>query len=95
MKSSRWTGGGEEASDRSLVEAYRAGDDQAYGELVLRYQIPLFRLLLGLLAVGDEIYADATSVVGSIGVVAAGFGFVQEVDVAGLEENYLLIFRRD
>ena len=28
-------------------------------------------------------------------IEAAGFGFVQEVDVAGLEENYLLIFRRD
>ena len=28
---------------------------------------------------GDEIYADASSIIGSIGVIAAGFGFVEAI----------------
>ena len=36
---------------------------------------------------GDEIFADATSVVGSIGVVAAGFGFVEMIEKIGVERR--------
>ena len=36
---------------------------------------------------GDEIFADATSVVGSIGVIAAGFGFVDLLDKVGVERR--------
>ena len=36
---------------------------------------------------GDEIFADATSVVGSIGVVAAGFGFVDLIEKIGVERR--------
>ena len=39
--------------DAELVAAYRAGNLAAYGELARRHQIPLFRLLLGLLANED------------------------------------------
>ncbi|MCB9591487.1 MAG: protein kinase [Sandaracinaceae bacterium] len=47
--------GGDDASDVELVLAFRdLGRDAAYGELVRRYQIRLFRLLLGLLSGGDE-----------------------------------------
>ncbi len=47
--------GADDASDAELVLAYRElGRDAAYGELVRRYQIRLFRLLLGLLSGGDE-----------------------------------------
>lgn len=33
---------------------------------------------------GDEIYADPSSIVGSIGVVSAGFGFVEAIDKLGV-----------
>ncbi|MCA9606020.1 MAG: protein kinase [Myxococcales bacterium] len=47
--------GADDASDAELVLAYRElGRDAAYGELVRRYQIRLFRLLLGLMSGGDE-----------------------------------------
>lgn len=36
---------------------------------------------------GDEIYANASSIVGSIGVVAAGFGFVKAIDKLGIERR--------
>jgi len=36
---------------------------------------------------GDEIFADETSVVGSIGVVAAGFGFVDLIEKIGVERR--------
>ena len=36
---------------------------------------------------GDEIYADESSVVGSIGVISAGFGFVQAIDKLGIERR--------
>lgn len=36
---------------------------------------------------GDEIYADENSVVGSIGVVSAGFGFKQLIDRVGVERR--------
>ena len=36
---------------------------------------------------GDEIYADANSVVGSIGVISAGFGFVETIRKLGVERR--------
>ncbi|MGZ5918970.1 MAG: S49 family peptidase, partial [Hyphomicrobium sp.] len=33
---------------------------------------------------GDEIYADAASIVGSIGVIFAGFGFVDAIEKLGI-----------
>lgn len=36
---------------------------------------------------GDEIYADASSIVGSIGVVSAGFGFHRMIDKIGVDRR--------
>jgi signal peptide peptidase SppA len=36
---------------------------------------------------GDEIYADESSIVGSIGVISAGFGFVEALGKAGIERR--------
>lgn len=36
---------------------------------------------------GDEIYADASSIVGSIGVISAGFGFVDLIHKIGVERR--------
>lgn len=36
---------------------------------------------------GDEIYADHASIVGSIGVIYAGFGFVEALDRLGIERR--------
>ena len=36
---------------------------------------------------GDEIYADASSVVGSIGVISAGFGFTELIEKIGVERR--------
>ncbi|MBU1210241.1 MAG: S49 family peptidase [Alphaproteobacteria bacterium] len=36
---------------------------------------------------GDEIYADACSIVGSIGVISGGFGFVEALDKLGIERR--------
>lgn len=36
---------------------------------------------------GDEIYADESSIVGSIGVIAAGFGFTEAIDKLGVERR--------
>ncbi|MEL6297948.1 MAG: S49 family peptidase [Pseudomonadota bacterium] len=36
---------------------------------------------------GDEIYVDPSSILGSIGVVAAGFGFVEAIDKLGIERR--------
>ena len=36
---------------------------------------------------GDEIYADPSSIIGSIGVIAAGFGFHQAIDKLGIERR--------
>jgi signal peptide peptidase SppA len=33
---------------------------------------------------GDEIYADAASIIGSIGVISAGFGFVEAIEKLGI-----------
>jgi signal peptide peptidase SppA len=40
-----------------------------------------------LAAAGDEIYADASSIVGSIGVVSAGFGFPKTLERLGIERR--------
>lgn len=36
---------------------------------------------------GDEIYANSSSIIGSIGVIAAGFGFVEAIDKLGIERR--------
>ncbi|MGH1417790.1 MAG: S49 family peptidase [Hyphomicrobiaceae bacterium] len=36
---------------------------------------------------GDEIYADASSIVGSIGVITASFGFVEAIEKLGIERR--------
>ncbi|MFO1131331.1 MAG: S49 family peptidase [Hyphomicrobiales bacterium] len=36
---------------------------------------------------GDEVYADESSVVGSIGVISAGFGFVEAIRKLGVERR--------
>ncbi|MDH4983774.1 S49 family peptidase [Hyphomicrobium sp. D-2] len=36
---------------------------------------------------GDEIYADASSIVGSIGVISAGFGFEKAIEKLGIERR--------
>jgi signal peptide peptidase SppA len=36
---------------------------------------------------GDEIYADDSSVIGSIGVISAGFGFVEALNKLGIERR--------
>lgn len=36
---------------------------------------------------GDEIYADESSIIGSIGVISAGFGFVEAIAKLGIERR--------
>ena len=36
---------------------------------------------------GDEIYADPSSIIGSIGVISASFGFVEAIDKLGIERR--------
>lgn len=36
---------------------------------------------------GDEIYADPSSIIGSIGVISAGFGFVEAIEKLGIERR--------
>lgn len=36
---------------------------------------------------GDEIYADASSIIGSIGVISSGFGFVKAIEKLGIERR--------
>ncbi len=36
---------------------------------------------------GDEIYADASSIIGSIGVISAGFGFEKAIERLGVERR--------
>ena len=36
---------------------------------------------------GDEIYADDSSIIGSIGVISAGFGFVEAINKLGIERR--------
>src|SRR5690606_20605715 len=39
-------------------------------------------------AAADEIYANRASLVGSIGVTASGFGFVEAIDKLGVERRH-------
>lgn len=36
---------------------------------------------------GDEIYADPSSIIGSIGVISSGFGFVEAIEKLGIERR--------
>jgi ClpP class serine protease len=36
---------------------------------------------------GDEIYAEPSSIVGSIGVISSGFGFVEAIDKLGIQRR--------
>ena len=36
---------------------------------------------------GDEIFADASSIIGSIGVISSGFGFVDAIEKLGIERR--------
>jgi protease-4 len=57
--------------------------------------IPLYAVITDLCASGgyyvaaaaDEIYADKASIVGSIGVISASFGFVETLDKLGVERR--------
>jgi len=57
--------------------------------------IPVYAVISDLCASGgyyiasaaDEIYADKASLVGSIGVIMAGFGFVEAIDKLGVERR--------
>lgn len=40
-----------------------------------------------LASAGDEIYADASSIIGSIGVISAGFGFDKAIERFGIERR--------
>lgn len=62
---------------------------------VLHPDIPVYAVIADIGASGayyiaaaaDEIYADKASLVGSIGVTAAGFGFVETLDKLGVERR--------
>ncbi|HKK15661.1 MAG TPA: S49 family peptidase, partial [Gammaproteobacteria bacterium] len=63
----------------------------------LHPDIPLYAVITDICASGgyyiaaaaDEIYANKASVVGSIGVVMSGFGFVDAIDKLGIERRLL------
>jgi len=63
----------------------------------LHSNIPVYAVITDLCASGgyyiasaaDEIYADKASIVGSIGVVMSGFGFVDTMDKLGVERRLL------
>lgn len=63
--------------------------------LAEQHHLPVFAFVEDLAASGgywlataaDEIYADASSIVGSIGVVSAGFGFQGALDRLGIERR--------
>lgn len=38
-------------------------------------------------AAGDEIFAEPSSIIGSIGVISSGFGFVEAIDKLGIERR--------
>jgi signal peptide peptidase SppA len=40
-----------------------------------------------IMCAGDELYADSSSIVGSIGVIYAGFGFVELIDKIGVQRR--------
>ena len=59
--------------------------------------IPIYTVITDLCASGgyyiavatDKIYADKASLIGSIGVIMAGFGFVEAIDKLGIERRLL------
>jgi len=63
--------------------------------LAEKYKVPVFAFCEDVAASGgywlacaaDEIYADGSSIVGSIGVLAAGFGFVDAIEKLGIERR--------
>ena len=64
-------------------------------ELAAKHEVRVFTFIEDIAAsggywlacAGDEIYADASSIVGSIGVVSAGFGFVEAIRKLGIERR--------
>ncbi|MBC8037829.1 MAG: S49 family peptidase [Rhizobiales bacterium] len=63
--------------------------------LAEKHKIPVYAFCEDVAASGgywiacaaDEIYADDSSIVGSIGVIAAGFGFVDAIEKLGIERR--------
>ena len=63
----------------------------------LHPDIPLYAVIMDICASGgyyiaaaaDKIFADKASVVGSIGVIMAGFGFVEAIEKLGIERRLL------
>lgn len=63
--------------------------------LAEKHKVPVFAFCEDVAASGgywlacaaDEIYADSSSIVGSIGVIAAGFGFVDAIEKLGIERR--------
>jgi signal peptide peptidase SppA len=64
-------------------------------ELAARHELRVFTFIEDVAAsggywlacAGDEIYADSSSIVGSIGVVSASFGFVEAIRKLGIERR--------
>jgi signal peptide peptidase SppA len=64
-------------------------------ELAAKHELRVFTFIEDIAAsggywlacAGDEIFADASSIVGSIGVVSAGFGFVEAIRKLGIERR--------
>ncbi len=80
----------------SPVQAGYVNDE--INRLKLKYpDVPVYAVISDICASGgyyiasaaDEIYADKASIVGSIGVVMAGFGFVDAIDKLGVERRLL------
>ena len=63
--------------------------------LAAKHKVPVYAFCEDVAASGgywlacaaDEIYADDSSIVGSIGVIAAGFGFVDAIEKLGIERR--------
>lgn len=72
-------------------------NDEIYRLRAKHPDIPVYAVISDLCASGgyyiasaaDEIYADKASLVGSIGVIMAGFGFVDALDKLGVERRVL------
>lgn len=80
----------------SPVQAGYVNDE--INRLKLEYpDIPVYAVISDICASGgyyiasaaDEIYADKASIVGSIGVIMAGFGFVEAIEKLGVERRLL------
>lgn len=64
-------------------------------ELAAKHKLPVYAFCEDVAAsggywlacAGDEIYADESSIVGSIGVISAGFGFVDAISKLGIERR--------